>query len=121
MRIIHKEQAQIRQGTTFTGPTQLEEMVIPTQKDGIRLTVVRFEDGARTNWHIHPGEQILYVLEGQGRVGTETAEELLAPGDVVYAPPGEKHWHGAAEGHSMAHVSITSGGSPQWFESPKNA
>jgi quercetin dioxygenase-like cupin family protein len=119
MKIIRKEDAQVRTGTTFTGPAQLEEMVTSSQKDGVRLTVVRFEDGARTNWHIHPGEQILYILEGEGRVGTETIEATLKPGDAVYAPPGEKHWHGAAEGSTMAHISVTTGGSPQWLEAPE--
>ena len=119
MKIVRKQEADVRKGTTFTGPVLLEEMVAPAQKENIRLTVVRFENGARTNWHIHPGEQILYVLEGQGRVGTESAEETLGPGDVVHAPPGEKHWHGASEGFSMAHISITVGGSPQWLEPPE--
>lgn len=93
-------------------------MVQPEDPAGIKLTVVHFENGARTNWHIHPGEQVLYVLEGEGRVGTETEQAALKPGDAVYAPAGEKHWHGAVPGHSMTHLSITTGGPPRWLEPP---
>ena len=81
--------------------------------------IVRFTDGARTHWHVHPGEQVLYILEGEGRVGTEHEEVQVAAGDVVYTPPGEKHWHGAMPGSSMTHISITTVGAPEWFEAPE--
>ena len=71
---------------------------------------------ALTHWHAHPGEQILYILEGEGRVGNASEEIRVSAGDVVYTAPGEKHWHGAAPGSSMVHISITNVGSPTWFE-----
>jgi len=77
---------------------------------------VTFEDGALTHWHEHPGEQILYILEGEGRVGNTSEEIHVAAGDVVYTAPGERHWHGAAPSSSMTHNSITNVGSPAWFE-----
>ena len=45
------------------------------------VSLVRFEDGSRTHWHTHPGEQLLYILDGQGRVGTEEEELSVGPGD----------------------------------------
>lgn len=61
------------------------------------VALVRFVDGARTHWHEHPAEQILYVLEGECRVATATAAEArLRAGDLARLPAGERHWHGAA-------------------------
>ncbi len=121
MKLIRKEEADVRQGTTFTGKTTLAELLFPQQPNGIKITVVRFEDGSVTHWHTHPGEQVLYVLEGECRVGNETEELVAREGDVVHTPPNEKHWHGAARGSSMVHISITTGGAPQWFDAPDQA
>lgn len=119
MKLIHKEQAEMRKGTTFTGDATLTEMVVPQDPGGVKVTVVRFQDGSVTHWHTHPGEQVLYVLEGECRVGNDTEELVAHTGDVVYTPPKERHWHGAAPGTTMVHISITTVGSPQWFEAPQ--
>jgi len=78
--------------------------------------VVSFEAGARTSWHRHSQGQVLFVLEGRGRVGARGEESAeLVSGDFVYAPPGEEHWHGAAEGSSVSHVAL-SFGETEWLE-----
>jgi quercetin dioxygenase-like cupin family protein len=118
MKIIRKDEHSSRQGTTFTGKVTLESVLSQQREDGMGVSIVHFEDGARTNWHAHPGEQILIVLEGEGRAGTESEEFLIYPGDVVHELPGERHWHGAAPGKNMTHISVTTHGSPTWFESP---
>jgi quercetin dioxygenase-like cupin family protein len=74
----------------------------------VRVSAVRFTPGARTAWHSHAVGQTLYVTDGRGLVqsrGGEIAE--LRQGDVVTTPPDEVHWHGAAPGHFMSHLSIT--------------
>jgi quercetin dioxygenase-like cupin family protein len=71
--------------------------------------VVTFRDGARTRWHSHAGGQLLYVLEGTGRVATHDDEAAVGPGDVVVAAPGEEHWHGADDGGDMTHVALSFG------------
>ncbi|MGH2557490.1 MAG: cupin domain-containing protein [Thermomicrobiales bacterium] len=119
MKVVRKDEVAPRAGTTFTGKVDLTRTLELQQEGGMSLSVERFEDGARTHWHIHPGEQFLYVLEGEGRVGTETEEHVVGPGDVIYTTPGEKHWHGAVPGSTMTHVSVTSVGSPDWFEAPE--
>ena len=119
MKVIRKDQGEIHQGTTFTNKTTLNRLVQAQQKEGVTLSIVTFEDGALTHWHEHPGEQILYILEGEGRVGTETEEFNVSAGDAVYTGPGEKHWHGAAPGKSMSHISITTVGSPTWYDAPE--
>jgi quercetin dioxygenase-like cupin family protein len=118
MNIVRRGEGEHRQGSTFTGAVDLHAVLPAPQPGGAQLSIVHFEDGARTHWHVHPGEQILYVLDGHGRVGTESEETTIGPGDVVYAAPGERHWHGAAPGASMTHLSFTTGGAPEWFEAP---
>lgn len=118
MKIIRKDDHSSQQGTTFTGNVTLERVLGQQREDGMGVSIVHFEDGARTNWHSHPGEQVLIILDGEGRVGNASEEQLVYPGDVIYEQPGERHWHGAAPGKNMTHVSITTHGSPTWYEPP---
>ncbi|MBX6425040.1 MAG: cupin domain-containing protein [Variibacter sp.] len=76
----------------------------PARLRGGRVT---FEPGARTAWHTHPLGQTLYVLSGVGRVqswGGPIRE--IRPGDTVWIPPDEKHWHGASPTVGMAHLAL---------------
>jgi len=76
----------------------------------VGANLVRFAPGARTAWHSHAVGQTLYVTEGVGRMqtrGEEIAE--IRPGDIVFTPSDEWHWHGAAPDNFMAHLSITEG------------
>ena len=118
MKVISQGDWTSEKGTTFTGNVTLERMLTAQQEGGAALSLVRFQDGAVTNWHTHPGEQVLVVLEGQGRAGTESETLTFRTGDVVYTPPGQRHWHGAQAGHSMAHLSFTTGGAPAWDGAP---
>lgn len=90
---------------------------ISDQSNGVTLLAVQFAPRARTDWHSHPGGQLLYVVSGTGLVRTEHGETVrIAPGDVVHAPPGERHWHGAVPDAPMMHLSITTGGDTVWDE-----
>ncbi len=86
---------------------------------GIILNVT-FEPGARTLWHTHPLGQTLIVTSGCGRAQRWGGPiEELRPGDVVWIPPGEKHWHGAAPATAMSHIAIyesLDGKSAEWLE-----
>ncbi|MEU8362500.1 cupin domain-containing protein [Nonomuraea sp. NPDC048882] len=99
---------------TFTG-TVWADPVLPAT-DGTTINVVTFAPGARTHWHHHTGGQILQVLAGQGWVCAEggPAQRLL-PGDTVWVPPGERHWHGASETTLMTHTAISIGPT-QWHD-----
>lgn len=83
-------------------------------------SAVTFEPGARTAWHTHPAGQTLIVTAGLGRVQREGGPiEEIRPGDVVWFPAGEKHWHGAAPDVAMTHLAIQESidGSPvTWME-----
>lgn len=97
----------------FAGTVELDRLATPGALPG--AAAVTFRDGARTHWHSHSGGQMLYVIEGDGRVGTADGVTDLRPGDLVTAPPGERHWHGAAEGADMTHLAV-SFGEASWFE-----
>ena len=77
---------------------------------------VLFEPGARTDWHTHPDGQVLYIVSGAGKVQNENGETVrVSAGDVIYAPAGEKHWHGATESSYLMHLSLTTGGATRWL------
>ena len=76
------------------------------------VSVVSFGDGVRNKFHYHESDQLLIVTEGKGVVVTEEgARAEVSEGDVVFAPAGEKHWHGALPGGSFAHITVTRKGS----------
>ncbi len=86
----------------------------------VRAAVVRFDPGARTNWHTHPLGQTLFVTAGSGFVQKlgGPIEEIRA-GDTVWIPPGEKHWHGAGPKTAMTHIAIheaLDGSHVDWME-----
>jgi 4-carboxymuconolactone decarboxylase len=87
--------------------------------------IVTFEPGARTAWHTHPLGQTLIVVSGSGLVQREGgAAEIINSGDVVWIPPGAKHWHGASATSGMAHIAISEsleGKSVDWMEKVSDA
>jgi quercetin dioxygenase-like cupin family protein len=82
--------------------------------------LVTFAPGARSAWHTHPAGQILIVTAGTGWVQEEGGEKReIKPGDVIWTPPGVKHWHGATATTSMSHIAITNmvdGWNVDWLE-----
>jgi quercetin dioxygenase-like cupin family protein len=87
----------------------------PVAPDGTNVGVVHFSPGARTRWHMHPGGQFLYGVNGRGRVRSKgQAGTLLQPGDVAYVPPGEWHFHGGEPDSPLVHVAVNGGGAPRW-------
>jgi len=81
---------------------------------------VTFEPGARTAWHTHPLGQTLIVTAGCGRAQRWGGPiEEIRPGDVIWFPPGEKHWHGAAPNTGMVHIAMQEaldGKHVEWME-----
>ena len=81
-----------------------------------RVAFVHFATGVRNNWHSHAGGQVLQIVDGTAQVQVWGEEvQTLEVGDTAVASPGEKHWHGAADGSSMTHLAITSGDAT-WFD-----
>jgi len=104
----------------FTGSVRVDPLFQATAPARASGSLVTFEPGARTAWHSHPLGQILIVTTGTGRVQRwgDPVEEIHQ-GDVVWIPPGQKHWHGAAPNSSMAHIGIVEqldGKAVDWME-----
>jgi len=93
----------------FTGIVWQDPIIeAPSPPLDVRASLVRFDPGARTNWHTHPAGQTLYIISGIGRVqnwGGKIRE--VRAGDVVWFAPNEKHWHGAGPNTTMAHIATT--------------
>ena len=91
----------------FTGTVRVDPLFNSFDAARVQGASVTFEPGARTAWHTHPLGQTLIVMAGSGRVQRWGGPiEEIRPGDVVWFPPGEKHWHGAAPTTAMSHIAI---------------
>lgn len=111
-----------RQGPAenFTGSVRVNPLFQASGPARASGSLVTFEPGAHTNWHSHPLGQTLIVTAGTGRVQRwgDPVDEIRQ-GDVVWIPPGQKHWHGAGPNTSMAHIAIVEaldGKSADWME-----
>jgi quercetin dioxygenase-like cupin family protein len=104
----------------FTGTVRIDPLFEAQDPARVRVASVTFEPGARTAWHTHPLGQTLIVTAGCGRVQRWAGPiEEIRPGDVVWIPPGEKHWHGAAPTTAMMHMAIQeqfNGKAVDWME-----
>ncbi|WGR92104.1 MULTISPECIES: cupin domain-containing protein [unclassified Bradyrhizobium] len=91
----------------FTGTVLQDPINMAPAPARLNASRVSFEPGARTAWHSHPLGQTLYVISGIGRVQAKGGPiREIRPGDVVWIPPNEKHWHGASPGNSMTHIAM---------------
>lgn len=91
----------------FTGDVKVEMLVAPEAPARASAASVTFQPGARTAWHTHPLGQSLIVTMGRGLVQREGGKvEPISAGDVVWFPPGERHWHGAAPDSAMTHIAL---------------
>jgi quercetin dioxygenase-like cupin family protein len=104
----------------FTGAVRIDPLNQPVEPARAGCALVTFEPGARTAWHTHPLGQTLVVTVGCGWVQRDGAPiEMIRPGDVVWFPPGEKHWHGATATTALSHIAIqeaTNGSPVTWME-----
>jgi quercetin dioxygenase-like cupin family protein len=104
----------------FTGSVRVDPLFNAPAPARVFGATVTFEPGARTAWHTHPLGQTLIVTAGCGRVERWGGPiEEVRPGDVVWFPAGEKHWHGAAPTTAMTHIAIVEqldGKSADWME-----
>ncbi|WP_338763312.1 cupin domain-containing protein [Massilia sp. METH4] len=104
----------------FTGQVRVEPLWPSSAGISASGAYVTFEPGARSAWHVHPSGQRLVVTAGHGLTQEwgKPVQQLYA-GDVVWCPPGIKHWHGAAPGASMTHLAVTGmadGKGVNWLE-----
>jgi quercetin dioxygenase-like cupin family protein len=104
----------------FTGAVRIDSRFQGDEPARVGGATVTFEPGARTAWHTHPLGQTLIVTSGCGWVQSEGEPiQEIRPGDVVWFPPGQKHWHGATATTAMTHIAIAEaldGKAVDWME-----
>ena len=109
------------QAEYFTGAVRIDPLFTAPDPARVVGASVTFEPGARTAWHSHPLGQTLLVTAGCGRAQRWGGPiEEIRPGDVIWFPPGEKHWHGATTTTAMTHIAIQEqldGKTADWMES----
>lgn len=117
---------QMREAENFTGSVGVEMLVEATTPSPLNAARVTFAPGARTAWHSHPLGQTLIVTTGAGWVQQEGGEKQeIKIGDVVWTPPGVKHWHGATATDRLTHIVLTEqqpdGKRVEWMEKVSDA
>ena len=122
IKILRNGSQLSRQGAAenFSGSVRVDPLFEASAPGRARGSLVTFDPGARTAWHTHPLGQVLIVTAGVGRIQRwgDPVDEIRK-GDVVWIPPGQKHWHGATRNSSMAHIAIVEtfdGQSVEWME-----
>jgi quercetin dioxygenase-like cupin family protein len=98
----------------FEGSVLMQTLVGGAGSRELDIVAVFFADGARTTPHTHSTDQVLYVVSGLCMVGDDSGRRQVGPGDYVLLPANRWHWHGAAPGQSMCHVSIRQPGPSDW-------
>jgi quercetin dioxygenase-like cupin family protein len=122
MKITRSNSQPSRKGPAdyFTGTVRIDSPFQGSAPARVGGAFVTFEPGARTAWHAHPLGQTLIVTMGCGWVQVEGGpKEEILPGDVVWFPPGVKHWHGATASQGMTHIAIVEaldGKTVDWME-----
>ncbi len=109
----------------FTGSVRVDPLIETELPARVQGALVTFSAGARTAWHSHPLGQTLIVTQGRGWVQSwgEALREINT-GDVVWFPPGEKHWHGATTTTGMSHIALheaLDGKTVDWLEQVNEA
>ena len=104
----------------FTGTVRIDPLFQADAPARVAGACVTFEPGARTAWHTHPLGQTLIVTTGCGWVQEAGGPvEEIHPGDIIWFPPGQKHWHGATATTAMTHIAIQEqldGKAVEWME-----
>lgn len=101
----------------FTGDVWIDVIYRGEEPSRMRANTVRFTPDARTAWHSHGLGQTLDIVEGIALIGSRGGQIIEAhPGDVIWTPPGEEHWHGAAPGQFMTHIALWETDDVTWLE-----
>jgi quercetin dioxygenase-like cupin family protein len=111
VKVLHVAQIQKESHATplFTGPdVTMQPIIGPELSRNILLNQVNFGKGVRSKFHSHTSDQVLIVTEGRGIVATDEKKVTVGPGDIIFIPAGEKHWHGATNDATFSHLYVMS-------------
>ena len=97
----------VASGNNFNGAVWLNRFISPSDSLDCIVSLVTFQPGVRTNWHTHPGGQILIVTEGLGYYQEKGKPgQIIRKGDIIKCSPGVQHWHGASPHSEFAHLVV---------------
>ncbi|WKL56701.1 cupin domain-containing protein [Asticcacaulis sp. ZE23SCel15] len=109
----------------FTGSVVVDPLYAASADTHNSGGLVSFEPGARSAWHSHPAGQTLIIVSGTGWIQEDGgAKHTVKPGDVIWTPPGLRHWHGATSSNGVSHIAITNvkdGKNVEWQEKVSDA
>jgi len=91
----------------FTGAVVRQSPVTDSEGSDLSIDYVHFPKGVRNKFHKHSNDQVLIVIKGEGIVVTRNKKVKIKKGDIIWAPAGEEHWHGAASNSEFSHISVT--------------
>ena len=91
----------------YGGKVTRQPLVGSPKTDQYNFSLVSFYGGSKNHFHTHTSDQILFATHGVGIVANESEEIEMNAGDTAFIPAGEKHWHGASDGHDFFHISLT--------------
>jgi quercetin dioxygenase-like cupin family protein len=104
----------------FVGNARIDPLIAARAPSRVSAGAVTFQPGARSVWHTHPLGQSLVVTAGTGWIQQDGGEKLvIKPGDVIWTPPGVKHWHGGTAKTGMTHIAVQEsqdGKNVEWME-----
>ncbi len=107
MELLKQPQTGKGPAEMFAGDAWFDVIYRGEEPSRARANMVKFAPGARTAWHSHGLGQTLYIVEGIALIQSRGGELIEAhPGDIIYTPPGEEHWHGAASDRFMIHLAL---------------
>jgi quercetin dioxygenase-like cupin family protein len=107
MELLKQPQTGRGPAESFAGNVWFDVIYRGEEPSRARANMVKFAPRARTAWHSHGLGQTLYIVEGIALIQSRGGDLIEAyPGDIVYTPPGEEHWHGAAPGRFMIHLAL---------------
>lgn len=94
----------------FTGTVVRQSPFADTKNADVSVDYIYFPKGVKNNFHKHSNDQVLIMTKGRGIIATKSKKIRVKPGDVVWIPAGEVHWHGADANSSFTHISVTRSG-----------
>lgn len=110
MEILERRPSAKAPADWFTGDVWWDVYYAGEEPSRARLNLVRFAPCARTDWHSHALGQTLHIVSGVALLQARGGQIIEArPGDTIYTPPGQEHWHGAAPDAFMEHLALWEG------------
>ena len=112
MKIVHMNEVvkEPFSSSLFTGPGCTRQP-LTTGSSNFNMNIVNFSKGVRNKLHTHESDQVLIVTSGTGIIATESEQHTVSTGHVALIPAGERHWHGATEDSTFAHIALSLVGS----------